>query len=71
MVAAVWYSWFAVSFAAAWLTSDVSSCEALTGLPFEADGREAMHVTIWIGVALSFWLCLAYAILRARGINGR
>ena len=65
MLAAAYYSWFSLRFASGWLSSDISSCAALTELPFERDGREAFHVSLWLGATLSFWVGLTYVVFQA------
>jgi hypothetical protein len=66
LMASVYYSFFAMRFAFGWWHSGVSSCQALTGLPFEMDGRELLHVVIWIFASLSFWIGLAYVTIPTR-----
>jgi hypothetical protein len=52
---------------AAWtlaLMMGASACKLITGLPFEADGREGTFAIAWGGTCLAFWAGLGIAVYR-------
>ena len=56
------------AFVSAWtisLATGSSACALITGLPFEADGREGTFAAAWGVTCLVFWLGFGLALWRA------
>jgi hypothetical protein len=65
MLAAIGHSVFALHFLAGYVNSGMTSCQAMTGDPYGADGREAFHIALWCATGVVFWAGLMFAAARA------
>ena len=61
-LAAIWHSVFAGRFLFGYLSTGMTSCQAMLGLPYGADGREIFHLGLWLATSLIFWLGLVLAL---------